>query len=406
VPAVALPLAPLDVQVITDAAAAELLRAEWHALLVRSNADQNGLTLTPEWVLTWWSEFGGLGGRQLRLTTFRQGGRLVGLAPLLRRRVWYPPGIPFRRLELLGTGEPPADAICSDYLGVIAERGAEEVVVTSLVMSVRAGLMGGWDEVVLSMMAGDDFLPGRLEEAFAHAGLAVERRILGEAPYIELPASWNEYLRRLSANDRRMVKQSLKAWADSAEGKLERAADRAGLERGKQVLARLHTERWQHAGAFRSPRFVCFHNTIMEWLLDRGELELLTLWVKEEPVAALYGLVWNGKVYFYQSGRRPDLGGRFRPGIVLLALAIQSAIETGRREFDFLYGAERYKKQLAGCSRPLVELRIARSSLRERLRRMAEYGRGPVRAIKRVIQGARGVVSCICSCLGVGRRVK
>ncbi len=369
-----------EVQVISDVTAAEQLRAEWHALLARSNASRNGLSLTPEWLLTWWREFGGLGGRQLRLTAFRQAGRLVGLAPLVWRWVWYPPGIPFRRLEYLATGEPPAHAICTDYLNVIAESGTEAAVIASLAASVQAGQLGGWDEIVLSMMAGDDGMPALVEETFAAAGLSVERRQLGEAPYIELPASWEEYLRGLSANDRRLVKQSLKALADETGGdyRLEGATDRAGLQRSKEVLARLHEERWQGAGTFRSPRFLRFHDTIMEWLLERGELELLTLWVHDEPVAAMYNLVHDGKVSFYQSGRRPDLGSRLRPGIVLAALAIQS----GRREFDFLCGASRYKQQLAGRARPL----IARGSLRERVRRLAEYGRGPVRAIRRGVR--------------------
>ena len=41
----------------------------------------------------------------------------------------------------------------------------------------------------------------------------------------------------------------------------------------------------------------------MAWLLEQGALELLWLSVRGEPVAALYGMVWAGKVYAYQCGR-------------------------------------------------------------------------------------------------------
>jgi CelD/BcsL family acetyltransferase involved in cellulose biosynthesis len=380
----------LNIQVISDPAQADGIRTEWHALLHRSISRGNGLTLTPEWLLEWWREFGSLGGRQLRLTLFRKGEQLVGLAPLLRRRVWYPPVIPFRRLELLATGEPEADAICSDYLGVIAERGAEAEVATALAEGIARQALGSWDEVVLSMMAGDNPMTAQLAAAFAGSGGSLEQRTLGDAPYISLPASWDEYLKSLRSNDRRLIKTSLKSfeeWAgDSA--RLERVRDASGLERAKAVLVRLHQERWNKGGAFRSPRFQRFHDAIMRWQLASGDLELLTLWAHGEAISALYNLVWEGKVYFYQSGRNLDVSTRIRPGVVILSLAIRSAIEAGRREFDFLYGASRYKQQLALASRPLVEIRMARSSLRERLRCLAEYGRAPAREVKQLLHGA------------------
>jgi CelD/BcsL family acetyltransferase involved in cellulose biosynthesis len=377
--------APPGLQLLTDPAQAESIRAEWLALLQRSGSGSNGLTLTPEWLLTWWREFGGLGGRRLRLALFRQGERLIGLAPLLWRRVWYPPGIPFRRLELLATGEPAADSICSDYPNVLAERGAETAVAEALIQAIAGKALGPWDEVVLAMLAGDDPMTARLATAFAEAGLSVDQRVLGEAPHIPLPASWDAYLASLKSNDRRLVRTSLKGfekWAgDSA--RLERVRDAAELERAKQILVQLHQERWEEGGTFRSPRFLRFHDTILRWRLAAGELDLLTLWAHGQPVAALYNLVWDRKVYFYQCGRDPNVPAGVRPGVVILSLAIRAAIEAGRREFDFLMGDSRYKRQLALASRPLVEIRAARSCLVERLRRLAEYGRPAARTVKR-----------------------
>jgi len=75
-------------------------------LLERSS--RNELTQSPDWLLTWWHVYGGLQGRQLRLGLFHDAGRLVGLAPLLRRRHCYGGGLPFRRLEFLASGEPRA----------------------------------------------------------------------------------------------------------------------------------------------------------------------------------------------------------------------------------------------------------------------------------------------------------
>jgi CelD/BcsL family acetyltransferase involved in cellulose biosynthesis len=127
----------------------------------------------------------------------------------------------------------------------------------------------------------------------------------------------------------------------------------------------------------------------MPALLEKGALELAWLEVAGAPVAIAYNIVWNEKVYFYQSGRRVDLPGRVRPGIVLHARAIQHAIESGRREYDFLNGATRYKRQLSLASRPLVRVRVARAPVRERLHGIVERGVGVLRV--RLRRGAPSV---------------
>src|SRR5262249_47320920 len=85
---------------------------------------------------------------------------------------------------------------------------------------------------------------------------------------------------------------------------------------------------------------------------------------------------WDDKVSFYQCGRRLDVPKGARAGVALMALAIRSAIEAGRREFDFLEGTSQFKMQFARTTRPLVRLRAYRPSLLERARPLAEAGRG------------------------------
>src|SRR5690606_15003121 len=75
------------------------------------------------------------------------------------------------------------------------------------------------------------------------------------------------------------------------------------------------------------------------------------------PIAALYNVVWNDKVYFYQSGRAVDLPGHVRPAVAIHLYAIRRAIEAGRREYDFLAGMERFETRLSFAARPLVTVR-------------------------------------------------
>jgi CelD/BcsL family acetyltransferase involved in cellulose biosynthesis len=122
---------------------------------------------------------------------------------------------------------------------------------------------------------------------------------------------------------------------------------------------------------------------------DGASLDLLWLVVRGEPIAASYNIVFGNKVYFYQSGRRMDVPKTVRPGIAMHALAIQRSIEHGRREYDFLQGASRYKRDLAHASRALVTLRAVAPHLRARAvetaRMMAERAIARVRARRRVV---------------------
>src|SRR6516165_3567427 len=82
---------------LSDARKLQELRSEWSDLLARSSSPEP--MLSPEWLLEWWTIFGGMDGRRLRSLAVRDGERLVGLALFASRCHWHRGVIPFRRLE-------------------------------------------------------------------------------------------------------------------------------------------------------------------------------------------------------------------------------------------------------------------------------------------------------------------
>ncbi len=373
----------MNLTVLTTTAALAQIAPEWLDLLGRSSA--NEFFLTPTWLLTWWRTFGGDRGRRLCCVAFRDEGRLVGFAPLTWRRHWYRPGLPFRRIEFLGTGERMAEAICSDYLNVVAETGREEAVARALADCLHAGRLGVWDEVFLETLPGDSPMVGPLAEAFRRDRASVTVEEYDRSLLIPLPATWDAYLAQLSPSDRRLVRTSLKSFDDWAgsDWQLHFADDEASLAAGKAALLALHHQRWgSDAGTFRAPRFLAFHDTVLPALMAAGMLELAWIVVRAEPFVAIYNVRHAGKVSYYQTGRRTNVPDKVRPGITLLALLIRRAIERGDREFDFLPGVTRYKEQLATASRPIVRLRVVRptwvESLRLWTRRWRPVVTGPV----------------------------
>jgi CelD/BcsL family acetyltransferase involved in cellulose biosynthesis len=392
----------IHVRVIRDLRALETLTPAWRALLDR--ADRPEPVLTPTWMLAWWREFGAADGRDLRVAAAFDGRELVGLLPMARRWVRHRGAIPTRRLETLATGEAEADEIGSDYVGALTLRDPGSSVAKAFARAAVFGDLGEWDELRMPALNGEDGFARAFCEALRAAGAVVSLRPTGLSPYIPLPGAWDDYLHALGASSRYVVTRSLReldAWAGEGGWQVHRATTERELDDGMRVLRALHAERWSSAGrsgVFASDRFVRFHEDVMPRFLrgaDGVALDLAWLMARGEPIAAAYNFVYRRKVYFYQSGRKVDLPKSLRPGIAMHAIAIRRSIEAGLREYDFLAGASRYKRELALASRPVVELRAVAPHLRARavdlLRTVTEGAIDRLRAMRPMPASSRAV---------------
>ncbi len=372
----------LRTSLLTRGEELEGLREEWNVLLAESGS--NEAMLSPLWLIRWWQVYGPLEGRELCTLALRRDGKLVGLAPLCRRRLSVASVMPMTRLELLGSGEKEEDETCSEYIGIIARSGEEQAVADAFGAALHGGDLGPWDQLVLTAMSSENVMAPLLARAL---GDATEYKVLGGAPFALLPESWEAYLAALSSSRRALIRKSLRAWEAWAKGppQLRRVENLDDLEEAMTMLAKLHSLRWKeggHVGAFDSPHFMTFHKGVMRDLFAAGALWLCWLEVEGEPVAALYNIVWNKQVRFYQSGRIIDVPKKIRPGLVIHACAIQEAIDLGLTHYDFLAGTTRYKMQLANNVRPLIELSLTRPSFAARVRGIESEGRALGRLLR------------------------
>jgi CelD/BcsL family acetyltransferase involved in cellulose biosynthesis len=380
-PVVTMPaVRPTKFRMVTRRAELEALAPAWRDLLSRSASDEP--MLAPEWLLSWWDIYGQQ--RELLVGGWERDGELVGLALMQRRSVRYRLGLSFRRVEPIGSDVDEGDGVCSDYLNLIAIDGEELGIARDFVRRLQAREFGRWDEWACSRMDVTHPMTAALETAFAEAGYMVEREAADESPFVTLPATWYAYVATLNKKRRQSLNYAMrdfKAWTgdDLRIRTVDCAAD---LPIARQVLADLHRERWQAEGSegvFASPRFAEFHARYQALALQRDQLELTWLEVRGEPVAIHYSFVANGKLYFYQTGRKTQVPDKVRLGIVQVVLAMQKAIERGLREFDFLPGVAQYKSLFASGSRPVVTFLITRPGLKQALRRGLKWTAAQVR---------------------------
>jgi CelD/BcsL family acetyltransferase involved in cellulose biosynthesis len=216
--------------------------------------------------------------------------------------------------------------------------------------------------------------PGSAADALADRlqrdGWTQFRRSAGVCRFIQLTGhTWQSYLASLGSEHRYNFHRRLKQAHKSFDVHFEQARSSLQSREALNTLIRLHNLRWQgHGGsdAFHSPAVVAFHHEMIHRALDQNWLRLFVLRFDDEPVAALYGFVYERVFSFYQSGYDP----RFRKhsvGLLLMGLAIKSAIEEGVDEFDMLHGDESYKSHWAKETRHLERLEIYPADVRGRI---------------------------------------
>ena len=144
--------------------------------------------------------------------------------------------------------------------------------------------------------------------------------------------------------------------------------DKKDLKRYFPVLIRLNRMRSQdklQKGVFRNERAITMFRAIAEEFLGRDMLRFHILLLNREPVACLFNFQWKQKEYFYQSGI--DLAYRkYSVGHLCHYLAIERALQTGCKEYDFLNGAETYKSQWTQNSRDIHRLQFVSSPYKTR----------------------------------------
>ena len=351
------------------------LRDEWNALLEASRS--RCVFLTHEWLFTWWKHLAA--GRTLFILTSRSQGKLVGILPLALRRPQYSRMIP-RSLEFLGSG-----LIGSDYLDAIVTPGVEQEVIQAFSQYLlRAGIV-----LRLSATRRGSAIVAELATRLCGRGWIVMDTAINVCPYIDLRGlSWETYLSSLGSSHRYNFNRRLKNLEKDSSVRIESVRKPEQAQAALDALIGLHHKRWaskEPSEAFQDAPTVAFHREFVELAAVQGWLRILVVRIDGVPAAALYGFRYGETFYFYQSGFDPEWK-RQSVGLVTMGLAIQSAIEEGVAEYDFLHGSEEYKFHWARQARDLGCIELYPNHSTGRLSRHAvDFNRAVRQMAKRML---------------------
>jgi CelD/BcsL family acetyltransferase involved in cellulose biosynthesis len=262
------------------------------------------------------------------------GDRLLGGVALQEGRRF---GLPCFRM--LGAGP-----LCPDHLDLLVVHGEEDVV---------DRLVGDW----LHRPGARLFdLEGIRTDSRLFTVLPnhVRREFLAVAPWVALPANFEDYLAARSTNFRRNLRRaSGRLTAEGATSCIERGG---AAVRSLESFRQLHSAQWGARSHFL-PSFEQFA-TACRLAAEVDEVAFHELTVDETVIAIFVAFEVRGRLSLYQSARLTDDKWR-DAATVLLAAVIDDACARGLAEVDFLRGDEGYKNGFAPEQRELIRLRAA-----------------------------------------------
>jgi CelD/BcsL family acetyltransferase involved in cellulose biosynthesis len=316
-----------------------------------------------EWVGVWLETFGAL--LDTRILVFHSGSETVGACLVTERRAG-PSFLPLSRVSLNAAGESAAETTYIEYNDLLALPEFLPAVAAALARFLKRQ---EWEELAL-----DGFVDGpgyrALRAQFSGLELSEVRQ---PSYYVDLAAIRREdgdFEGALKSHFRKHLRQNIRYCSQSGPLELTQAADSAtGLAMLREIamLSQIRNAAVGRCGVFGSPRFVAFHERMVEKYLGSGLVQLLKVTAGGQTLGIVYNLIQHGKVYFYQGGFRYTEDRRLSPGLVTLSFAIRHCLELGLDDFDFLSGDAHYKKSMSTGSRELIWAVLRRKTFRTRL---------------------------------------
>lgn len=341
------------------------LKTRWDELA--QNDRRDGFFRTSTWYLSWIQHI--RSDVDPFVIVVRDGtDDIIGLAPLCKM-TYRDYG--FRLNGVSSAGREVVSGDFLDYLSVPDRRADILNAIVAFLWEMRSA----WDLLIVGEVCEGGDLDSTIECFAAKQGLPVRRQEERVCPYIELPPTFEDYLRTLSQKMRYEIRRDTRELLDKRGATIEVHAEPAPVKENLDVLIQLHLAHWQRVsepGTMGRPGFADFLKDVCTSSDAGATTRLYILKDEGKPAAALLAFWFGNSALFYQTGWDPDSPvARMSPGMVLVARSIRDAIENGFRYFDFLRGDEAYKCRLTKSSRKTVTLLVARSFLAKEYLRIA-----------------------------------
>lgn len=326
------------------------LHQEWNELLAETSIHVPFLRY--EYLETWWQTRGGGEWSQdssLALITAREGGHLVGAAPLFLA-TWE--GI--SSLLLVGSIE------ISDYLDLIA-RDEDMPRFTSGLLEYlsKEPTVEGWRNLALYNVPDTSITIGALKTSTENMGWKYSVEPFRPALTVSLPGDWEVYLASIDKKQRHEIRRKMRrAYNGDVPVHWYYVQDESTLDAEIEAFFTLMAQDEEKADFLTPLMRENFHKT-MRCAFDEGCLHLSFLEIDGHKAASYASMDYLNTLWVYNSGFDPAYI-EYSPGWVLLGELLKWANENKRDTFDFMRGDEDYKFRFGAKQRDVLCLKITR----------------------------------------------
>jgi CelD/BcsL family acetyltransferase involved in cellulose biosynthesis len=346
----------VKVDVLTRPEDLVTLRPAWDALAQTDLRD--GLFRTSAWCLPWMEHIQPE-AQPFVVVVHDDEGALLGVAPLCKLK-YRDHGLSLNALSSAGREVVSGDFL--DYIALPSARAQVYQAILDFLWEQRSE----WELLVIGEVAEGGDLHHAVQAFSDKEELPLRTQEERVCPYIELPRTFEDYLRTISQKMRYEIRRDTRD-LEKAGAQIEVFTEPQKVSENLHILIELHLAHWQRVNQPGNMGRRGFPEFLRQFCAEppAGACPRLYILKYDQKPAAAVIVFWFGEnVSFYQTGWDPDSQvARLSPGMVLVARSIKDAIENEFRYYDFLRGDETYKCRLTKASRRTVTLLLARSFL-------------------------------------------
>ena len=291
----------------------------------------------PDYIQVWLDSFYSNG--ELYQGVVQKGRDFIGAAPLI---------IQGQSASFIGHS-----SVC-DYLDFSIAPGCEALFYEALIEGLKER---GVKSIELRCLRPESSVFSTFKETIQSRGGSFRREPDGISMEMDLPKSWDTYLEQLPSKQRHEIRRKIR--------RIERFSSLNFRVMEKTVAADYEINHFFKM--FRLSRIEknYFMDTQMESYFRRliyrlglaGVLKFYMLEIKGVIIAASLCFDYKDTIFLYNSCYDPTYA-QLSPGTVCNVFSIKRSIGEGRKKYDFLKGAETYKRYLGGHGIPLSKAQI------------------------------------------------
>jgi hypothetical protein len=315
--------------------------------------------------------------------------KLVGLAPFWVQQERLIGFGSLRVLRFIGSEE-----VCPDHLNIIVSRKNSKAICSAVWEHLYSKLRRDWDILEYNYVPSDSPVLNTLYRLSENDDRCPAAVITGYTicPYIALPETWEQFVKTISADQKRDIKYSEDLLAKAGVLILKVCDSITELPLFMKTHIDLHRKSWKdrgESGSFNTERFRRFHNEFAHDLLLKGKLLLCSLELNDVPIGSFYGFEYNKVMHYYLIGVDRSAVPKASIGRVLVGRCIQIAIERGCREFDFLRGYEDYKYDWTDTDRREWSITFYNRSFRSLIYILEQFISRYIKQVGRALLGSK-----------------